>query len=509
MYKEHQVLKRLALAASFTLALGIAFLATTPNADAKKPAPTPTPSAAPAAAPTASPEPPSVAIPRLQARLKANPNDQDAMLQLANQLLTVGRPDLSVPISQQLLKLGNKSAQVYYIDGAGLEAIGQIGPATADFEQASTIDPTNLGVLSQLTDLYIRTNRLPDAERVAKRALAFNKTEPQALENLGSVYASEGHFDDARVQFEAASVLDPKDPAPVMQIANTYGAQNNIPMALTTVARALAIDPTNVQTLVFKADLYAKQHDDAHVGQAYDDAVVAAPNDDTKVAILVRKAGYYIDSKKNAIAEGILTDTIAKYPKSAAAHDAYGNYQAQNKNMGKAQSEWKAALAIDKDNTAALLALGQSSLAASRGNDAVGYLKHYTQVSPDAQGFALLGTAYSYVHDYAHSRAACSSSFQIQRAPETLACVGGADFETKNYKEAGQIFDVLDLNAKGFLDQNPQLLYIAAKSYEKTKQNAKALAAYKRLLPMTKKGSKEYKDLSASIAALTATKKKK
>jgi tetratricopeptide (TPR) repeat protein len=508
MYKEHQVLKRLALAASFTLALGIAFLATTPNADAKKgPAPTPTPSAAPAAAPTASPEPPSVAIPRLQARVKANPNDQDAMLQLANQFLTVGRPDLSVPITQQLIKLGNKSAQVYYIDGAGLESLGQIPQATQDFEQASTIDPTNLGVLSQLTDLYIRTNRLADAERVAKRALAFNKTEPQALENLGSVYASEGHFDDARVQFEAAGVLDPKDPAPIMQIANTYGSQNNIPMALATVDRALKIDPTNVQTLVFKADLYGKQHDDAHVGQAYDDAVVAAPDDATKIAILVRKAGYYVDSKKPSIADGILSDTIAKYPKSAAAHVAYGDFQAQNKNMTKAVGEWQTALGLDKNNAQALLRLGQSSLSANKANDAVGYLKRYTQVSPDAQGFALLGTAYSYVHDYARSRAACASSFQIQRAPETLACVGGADFETKNYKEAGQIFDVLDANAKGFLNQNPQLLYIAAKSYEKTKQNAKALAAYKRLLPMTKKGSKEYKDLSASIAALTTKKK--
>jgi len=506
MYKEHLVLKRLALAASFALAMGIAFLATPPTVDARGPAATPTPTPTPAALPTPSPEPPSIAIPRLQARLKANPNDQDAMTQLAIQFLNVNRPDLVYPITQQLIKLGNKSAQVYYLDGSAMVMLGQSDRAVADFEQASTIDPTNLGVLSQLTDLYIRTNRLSDAERVAHRALTFNKTEPQALENLGAVYGSEGHFDDARVQFEAAAVLDPKDTQPITQIARTYEAQNNIPMALQTVDRALKIDPSSVQTLVYKADLYGKQHDDAHVGQAYDDAIVAAPTDSDKVAIMMRKAGYYNDSKKNLIAEGIYTDAIAKYPKVAMAYISYGDYLAQNKQLPKAVTEWKTALGIDKDNGPALLRMGQASMASGKPNDAIGYLKHYTTVNPDAQGFALLGQAYSYVHDYSRSRAACAQSFGIQKAAETLACVGGADFEMKNYKESAQIFDALMISAKQYLQQNPLLLYIAAKSYQNTKQNVKALGLYKALLPLAKKGSKEYKDLASQIALLSKKK---
>ena len=100
-----------------------------------------------------------------------------------------------------------------------------------------------------------------------------------------------------------------------------------------------------------------------------------------------------------------------------------------------------------------------------RPNDSICYLRHYTQVSPDAQGFAILGQAYSRVHDYSGARDACGKSFELQRSPVTLSCVAGADFELKNYKEAAQIFDALDSAAKGFLDSNPPLLYIAAKSY--------------------------------------------
>lgn len=500
-------MKRLALAASFAFAFGVAFAAVTTGADARGPAATPTPSPSPSALPTATPEPPSIAIPRLQSRLKANPNDQDAMLQLAYQFIGVGRPDLAAPLSQALIKAGNKSAQVYYLDGNAMQQLGRIDIATQDFEQAATIDPTNLGVLASLTDLYLRTNRTNDAERVAKRAVTFNKTEPQAIANLGIVYATEGHYDDARVQFEQAAAMDPKDSGPIVQIANTYNAQNNIPMALTTIDRALAIDPGNVQSLVYKADLYAKQHDDAHVGQAYDDAIVAAKTDDQKVAILVRKAGYYVDSKKFADAEKIFASTLATYPKVAAAHLAYGDYLAGQKQNAKAMAEWSAALAIDKDNAQALMRMGQASMAIGKRSDAVGFLKHYTQVAPDdAQGWALLGQSYSFVHDYARSRAACSQSFSLQRNADTLACVGGADFELKNYKEASQIFDALQISAKGFLEQNPTLLYVAAKSYEKNKQSKKAVAAYKTLLPMMKKGTKEYKVVVATIAMLSKAK---
>ncbi len=501
------VLKPIAHIASFALAIGIAFLAVTSHVDAKaKATPTPTPSPA-AAAPTATPEPAAIAIPRLQGRLKANPADQDAMTQLSQQFLSIGRPDLAVPITQQLIKLGNKSAQTYYLDGSGMEALGQTQAAVADFEQASTIDPTNLAVLSQLTDLYLQTNRPNDAERVAKRALTFNKTESGAMQNMGIVYASEGHYDDARVQFEAAAVASPTDTSPIIAIAKTYAAQNNLPMALKTVDRALAIAPGDTQTLVYKADLYGKEHDEAHVGPAYDDAVVSAKSDDEKVQILIRKASYYNDDKKPDQVAAVLNTIVTTYPKVAAGHVALGDLYVSQKQIPKGVAEWQVALGLDKDNAPALLRLGQNSLMTGKYNDAVGFLKRFTAVSQsDAQGWAMLGQAYSYVHDYSRSRQACSNSFQIQRQAETLACVGGADFELKNYKEAAQIFDTLDQNAKGFLDQNPQMLFIAAKSYENTKQKPKAIAAYKRLLAPLKKGSPAYKTVAADLAKLTKKK---
>jgi tetratricopeptide (TPR) repeat protein len=202
---------------------------------------------------------------------------------------------------------------------------------------------------------------------------------------------------------------------------------------------------------------------------------------------------------------------IALYPAVPAAHQAYGDYLASQNNVSKAVQEWQTALSFNKDFPAALQRMGQVSLGSGKYSDAITYFKHYTQVSPDAQGFALLGQAYSFVHDYKNAKDACGRSFQIQRSPVTLGCVGGADFELKNYKEAAQIFDALSRGAPKFLNQNPQMLYVAAKSYENTKQPAKAVAAYKKLLPMMKKGTKEYAQVQQSIATQSkaiSTKKK-
>lgn len=502
-------MKRLVLIALAVVGLALTVAVTPPRAQAggllnlfgggKSASPSPSPS--PSALPTASPEPPSVAIPRLEAKLKANPNDQQSETQLAAQFLQINRPDLAIRLTQHLLQAGDKTAQVYYFDGYAQQALGNVQGATVDFKTASDLDPTNLGVLAQLTEIYLKQNDTTDAERAAKRAVTFNKTEPTALSELGSVYAAEQKFDLARATFEDAYKLDPKDSSPIFQIATTYTQQDNIPMALQTIQRALAIDPKNIQALVYRAALYAKQHDDARTSEAYDDAVVAAPTDQEKAEIMVRKAAYFAGEKKDPQAEAIFQQATSLYPKVATGFVAFGDYYASQKHLNKAQAEWRAALAIDPDDAQALLALGQVALAQNKTTDGVNYLKHYTQVSPDAQGFALLGQAYSQQRDYTNARAACGKSFEIQRSPETLSCVGGADFELHNYKEAAQIFDVLDRGAKGFLDQNPPLLYIAAKSYQGDKQCGKAVQAYKRLLPMMKKGTKDYKTVQQEARA--------
>ncbi len=511
-------MKRFTLLLTMLVALGAAFAVTQPNAQASlfgsKSAASPSPSPSPSALPTASPEPPSVAIPKLQAKLKANPNDQDTMTLLAAQFLGINRPDLSAQLTQHLLQMGDKTAQVYYLDGYAMDALGHSDVAISDLEQAENLDPSNIGVLEQLVSLYLKANRFTDAERIANRSLVLNKGDATSYSMLGSVYAAEQKFDDARAQFKLAATKDPKNPDPLMQIAQTYAQQDNIPMALQWNAKAIALDPKNVQALVFKAQLYARQHIDDQASAAFDDAIVAAPDDAAKVQILIQKAIYFVGEKKNSQAESIFLQGIAQYPKVPQIYVAYGDYFAGQKNLDKAKAEWQMALAIDNGDLDALSRLAQAALAQQRYSDAIGFLKQAVAIQPDPQAFQALGAAYAHLHDYNSQKDACSKAFQLQRTPQTLSCIADADYALKNYKEAAQIFDVIDSNAKGWLEQNPSYLLLAAKCYEDSKQRTKAINAYRRLLAMMQKGTKQYSQVQGWIADLSkptpaATPKKK
>lgn len=492
-------MKRLTLAgiAAGVLALGLT-LGGVRTAAVAKPSSTPSP----APMPTATPVPPQVLIPQLEAQLKKNPNDRDAAVQLAGEFLTIGHPEAVVPITEQLLKNGDKTAQVYYIDGLAQEQLGNASQATADLQSASDLEPTNADVLAQLTQIYVKENDFPDAERVAQRSITFNKTQPGPYVQLGDVYAAEQKWDQARTQFEAAFKLDGKDVSPLLAEAQTYIDQNSDSNALAVVQRAIAADPKNIQVLIFRGDVYARMKEPQQAALAYDDAMDATTDPAVQAGIMVHKAQMYAAAGDQKNAQATFAAAESRYPKDSAVFTAYGEYWIGQKNERNAESQWLAALKVDKSDVNALLDLARLKVSQHRMTDAVGYLKQLTNVAPSAQSFAMLGQAEVSMRDYQGAKKACTQSFQIQQDPQTLACIAGSDFSMRDYKEAASIFDVLDGHVKPFMDHSPQLLYMAANSYERTNQNGKAVDAYRRLLKTLKPGSPPYKTTEAAIRKL-------
>ncbi len=167
-----------------------------------------------------------------------------------------------------------------------------------------------------------------------ERAVTFNKNDPAALETLGSVYAAEQHY--RRCARAVRGCFRAESEGHVAAFPNRRRRTRNKTIfrwRCRAIGRVLAIDPRNIQALVFKADLYARQHDDAHATAAYDDAVVAAPTDDQKVAIMVRKAGYFIQEKKDAQGLAILQQVTTQFPKIPAGFVAFGDYYASQQQI--------------------------------------------------------------------------------------------------------------------------------------------------------------------------------
>jgi tetratricopeptide (TPR) repeat protein len=461
-------------------------------------------SASPAPLPTATPEPPAVAIPRLQAKLKANPNDKDALSELAGYELSIGRPQDALALTQKLMQLGVKNAQVYYQDGIANESLGRANEAIADFENATNQEPTNAQILLTLTNLYLQTNRAADAERVAKRATTFNQNDKRVFENYGLVLGQEGKYDEARAQFETAAKLDPKDPAPLVLEARSYISQKAFALAGQEFDRALAIDPKNPDALLGKASVQAGGHDVKGAIATFEQLLAVEPTDESKAAVLIQEYQVYRDEKMTSDAVAVLKRAEAAYPKVAGVHIAYGDYDAAiAKDIPAAETEWKTALGPGRDNPDALQRLGQLALSQNKRADGIGYFKRLTEVIPQDPGaWATYGQLELQDNKPNDARDAFRRSFELAQSPQALAGIGTADLELKNYKECSTVFGAIDKEAAPYMKANPQMLYIFGKCASATGDKNAARSAYARFKPYVKPGSPLARELDKELASL-------
>jgi len=489
-------------------ALALLFVtASAGDALAKKDAGTPAPSPAASATDTASPEPtaepPSSAIPRLESHLKMDPNDTDAMTELAGYYLEVNRPDLALALTQKLINGGTKTGQVYYLDGSAELQLGQVAPAISSLESASDLEPTSSEILFTLTDLYLRTNRPQDAERIAKRATTFNPTDKRAFSNYGLVLMQEGKFDDARAQFELAAKLDPTDAAPIVLEGRSYESQNAPALALQTFNRALTIDPKNFDALVAKAHVQASQGSTADAIATYEQAIPFADNDEERVAILDQEAGVYLNQKDPVDAEAVLKRSISTYPAVYGAHLAYGDFYASQNKYSQAEAEWKLALGPNNDMHDALLRLGDYYFQVNRMGEAVAEYKRAADLDPnDPQLLAQLGQAYGMNHQFDMARESYQRSFALARTPQALAGIAASDYQLHSYREGAAAFDAIQSGAPDFLKANPQLFYVMGRVYTGNNEKSKAKTAYKAFLAYVKPGSPVQSQVKKLIAAL-------
>ena len=486
-----------------------------PQLSTAKTKPTPGPTASPGAtaspspspSPTATPEPLDVQVPRREAKLKTDPDDKPTMVQLAQDYYSINRPDLALGLTQKLLTGGTKTAQVYYVDGIANAALGHEREAISDLENASNLEPTNAAVLGTLTTLYLRANRPSDAERVAKRAITFNKDDENSLVTYGQVLATEQKFDDARTQFEAAAKLAPTDPHPVVLEAQTYASQNAIALAAQVYDRAVAIDPKSAEALAGKAQIAGVQHDVPVAIATFNKLLVLATTDEEKAAVSDQMARLYAVEKMNSQADSTYRDTIATYPKVPAAHLNYGDYLAFTKDTAGAVREWTAAAGPNRDNGDALSRLGDYYKQTNDLPRALDNYKRLTEVAgTDPRSWLLLAGSYAQSRQYDKARDAFRHSYALGRSAEALVGLAQSDFATKNYKETILIFAALDHNAPNFTKQNPQVLYVLGQSYQKTGDKKNARDAYTRFLSYTKPGSQANAQIKQLIAQMDDTK---
>ena len=150
-----------------------------------------------------------------QDTVKAAPNDDDALAQLADALRTAERFDESAKAMDTLLAhLGPRASwEAYYMRGIALDRSGHWGDAEKDFRKALELKPDESEVLNYLGYSWIdRGENLQEAKAMVEKAVAAKPDSGAMVDSLGWAYYRLGQFAPAVEQLEHATELEPSDP---------------------------------------------------------------------------------------------------------------------------------------------------------------------------------------------------------------------------------------------------------------------------------------------------------
>jgi Flp pilus assembly protein TadD len=152
----------------------------------------------------------------------------------------------------QALIAYSKAAQLTPSDPEPHLSAGLLSERQKDFPVAETeykkvleIDAHSTDAAIGLTNIYMKSARLADAEPLLRR-LAADRPDDSGLHlQLGRVLAAENKNDDAIAEFEAALKLSPTDPAAQRELADLYASAGKNDLAETAYRPLVAAHPND------------------------------------------------------------------------------------------------------------------------------------------------------------------------------------------------------------------------------------------------------------------------
>jgi tetratricopeptide (TPR) repeat protein len=120
---------------------------------------------------------------------------------------------------------------------------GQFAKAESDYLQILQRDKNNNIALANLAAIEIELNRLDDAEKHIRAALAQNPQDAYDLSILGHLQFLQGKYDDALNTLSNAAKLDPLNPEIQNYLGVTLAQKGLRAQAETALRKAVQIDP--------------------------------------------------------------------------------------------------------------------------------------------------------------------------------------------------------------------------------------------------------------------------
>jgi tetratricopeptide (TPR) repeat protein len=429
--------------------------------------------------------------------LKSNPHDVEALIYRGQ--IQVRRNDAAAAVDslQQALKEDPSNAIAHYHLGLAFDLQRNDARAESEWREAVRLRPDLIDAQRALAALELRGGDFDALTQTGQQIIA---SAPYAgdgyiLRAVGEMNRQK--YSDAQQDLTKVMGLVPASAVPYVQMGNLYLLQKQYSEAIKFYQQALDKDSASTEALQGMMNTYLAE-------KQVDQAIAAA------------------------------RAQIAKSPSVGGFYDLLGTALFQKKELSDAESEFNKAIELDKNNSDALLKLGQVEAAEGSASQALATYQQSIKDHPREIGFYILaGELYGSQKDWDQAKAMYQKALEIQPdnalASNNLAYVllqqggnvdvalamaqtarrglpessnaadtlGWAYFQKGVYQSAIQMFqESLRLNEKRGAGDDPAVHYHLAMAYEKLNQTSQARQQLERVLKISPNNTEARKALS-------------
>jgi serine/threonine-protein kinase len=145
--------------------------------------------------------------------------------------------------------------------GEVLMGTGAYKDAAAEFDLATTYEPTSDDAFRDLADAYKLLGRMDEAERTLQKAIQVRPQYYAGYYRLGVLYAQQARYADAIAQLRRATELSPDSPRPWSSLGGALVVTGDYPAAIEALQRAISIRPTwSAYSNLGTAQLYQRNY---------------------------------------------------------------------------------------------------------------------------------------------------------------------------------------------------------------------------------------------------------
>jgi tetratricopeptide (TPR) repeat protein len=350
----------------------------------------------------------------LDAALKHNPKDSDALLQRSQILLDRGRYDEASTALQQLLGDRSDSAKGHYLMAHVHSHKGDKTLEQQDLREVLKLSPTALPARIELAKSLLETTAPSAALDVLNSAPAEQKgtaalitarnwalmadgrwdelnasvtqmlkkdRSPELVLQDALIKIRQKHLDEARVEIREVLDKNPSDTRAIDILGSTYLAENHAQEAVKAVQQYTDKSPKNAQLRMLVGDYYARAGQNAEARKEYEESVRLAPTSDRAQLALATTEVRLKDFDR---ARKDLDEVIHKNPRNVVAHALLGDMAAAKGQTSVAIDDYRKVLETDPNNVqslnnlAYLLSEKQDSI-----DQALSYAQKASEIAPN------------------------------------------------------------------------------------------------------------------------------